>query len=106
MKYLLPFVLLSMVGCSSMPSPVEIVYVDKPILTSPKPPTLPAFNSQVDKLTSADAKTPGVVGVAYKADMITLRAIENICRQTFAEYETLPQPTDVAGKLQQSTVKQ
>jgi len=97
MKYSCLLLLCGLVGCSTMPSPIETVYVNKPILTSPTPPPLPKFVPHVDKLTPNS--TPGEVGVAYKTDMMTLRYIESVCRQTFAEFALLPRPDEVATKL-------
>lgn len=72
----------------------EIVTVDKPIPFVPKPPVVPAFVSEVDKLTLADATDPGKVGVAYKYDVTQLRALINIYKMILDQYNMSSQDFD------------
>lgn len=104
MKYYWILLLSGLVGCSSIPDPVKIVYVNKPILVSPKLTPLPEFTSAVDGLTPMSS--PGEVGVAYKTDMLVLRYIESTCRATFAELALLPTPETVSGELSENLVKE
>lgn len=80
-------VLMCLPGCQTVqPAKVETVTVDKPIAYIPKPPSVPAFDSMVDKLTPADVADPGKVGQAYKYDTATLRALLAIYRSIVEQY--------------------
>lgn len=67
----------------------EIVTVNKPVPYCPAPPHIPEYEFQVDKLTSADAKDPGKVGQAYKADMLVLRTNDRSLRAALYEYANI-----------------
>lgn len=87
MKYalaLLAAVVLS--GCQSMAIQKEVVTVDRPVAFVPKPPDVPAFQSEVDKLTDADIDDPGKIGMAYKYDMVNLRARDKIFQAILEQY--------------------
>jgi len=88
MKFVVAIVAaLILAGCSTQTIiQKEIVTVDKPIPFIPKPPEVPKFVSQVDKLTAADASDPGKVGQAYKYDTLMLRKLIAIYEQILAQY--------------------
>lgn len=79
---------LALVGCQTLPGKDVIVNNDKVVAVVPKPPAVPTFDSQVDKLTDADVKDPGKVGVAYKYDMTALRGLILIYRQIIDQYSS------------------
>lgn len=83
-------------GCFAT-APIQTVVVDKPVVMCPKPPAVPALVSRVDQLTEADAKTPGVVGEAYKYDMTYLRTMEGIYRMILEEYSKTSQSFDAVN---------
>ena len=85
MRALIIATLLALTGCATT-AQIETVVVDKPIMTCPKPPTVPVIEYKVDSLTEADIKTPGAVGEAYKYDMTALRVQNRIYRQILDEY--------------------
>jgi hypothetical protein len=72
----------------------EIVTVDKPIAFVPKPPEVPKFVSEVDKLSPADAADPGKVGVAYKYDMLQLRKLLMVYEMIVEQYRQSSQNFD------------
>lgn len=78
---------LSLVGCfETLPAKKEIVIVEKPVPFIPKPPEVPKFTSEVDKLTAEDIKDPGKVGQAYKHDMTALRKLQVIYELILDQY--------------------
>lgn len=78
---------LLLVGCQHSQPTYEIKYVDRPVPYAPQPPQVPAFESQVDKLTDGDAADPGKVGQAYKYDMAVLRALIAIHVSILEQYQ-------------------
>lgn len=91
-KYLVTLLLLAfLAGCQTLPAKKEIVYVDKPVAFVPKPPVVPKFQSEVDKLVPADINDPGKVGQAYKHDIVMLRSLQAIYEMILEQYRASSQ---------------
>lgn len=80
---------LTLVGCGTMPRPSDqqIVYVDRPIATFPKPPSVPQFDSKVAKLSAGDESEPGKVSNAYIYDITFLRWQVQMYKKILEQYE-------------------
>lgn len=90
---------LLLAGCPAvLPVRTEIVTVNKPVPFIPPPPTVPKFESQVDKLTLDDANDPGKVGQAYKYDMTALRNLVKIYQMILDTYSAGAQNFDQVNK--------
>lgn len=97
MKKLLITLLASfvLVGCGTTTViKKEIVTVDKPVPFVPKPPDVPKFESQIDKLVPADVADPGKVGQAYKYDVTYLRQLVKIHEMILDQYRQSSQDFD------------
>lgn len=74
-------------GCAGqMQYAVKTVIVDKPVLVCPAPPQLDNYDFEVSKLKPEDAKDPGKVAQAYKADMLYLRRMEGVYKDIIKKY--------------------
>ena len=75
-------------GCAATTQYViKTVPVDKPILVCPAPPSLENYEFEVNNLKPEDAKDPGKVAQAYKADMLYLRKMESVYKDIIKKYE-------------------
>lgn len=78
---------LGLSACDTMPPRVETVVVPKVVLYTPKPPNVPVYEFEVDKLSANDKNQPGKVGKAYVHDMTILRHTDKIMRAILKQYE-------------------
>jgi hypothetical protein len=97
-KLILPLLVALLAGCSTVPvTPIQkVVVVDKPIPVVPPPPVVPPCDLLVKKLTAADAKTPGLVGEAYKHDMLCLITRNNQQAHILDVYTQLSKKADLS----------
>lgn len=93
---------LFLVGCADTQYVVKTQIVDKPVLVCPAPPTIEPIEFQVSKLTAEDAKDPGKVAQAYKADMLYLRRMEGVYNDIIKTYK---EAAEAAAKARESVDK-
>ncbi len=94
---LLAIVAVLLTSCSTSPTiqPQKIVTVVKPVPVVPTPPSVPECELLVRQLTPLSAENPGLVGQAYKHDMLCLITRDQQMRQILAVYTELSKKSDL-----------